>query len=111
MRDKDFAAVEDPVAIDERSGRQNIGRVAARRGLSQCPRSNLIAAGERWQKALALLIGAESVEMGHTETVMRGDGKRDCRAHASQLLDTEAVVEGRHGRTPVLLGHLNAHQT
>ena len=57
-----------------------------------------------------LLLRAEQVDRQRAERVVRGDGDRDRRVDARQLLDADRVRERVRARTAVLLGDRHAHQ-
>ncbi len=110
VRDELLGAVDHPLAAGPVRRRPHRGRVAARARLGQRPRPERLAAG-KWNHVLpALLVAAEHGQVGHREPVVRRHGERDRRVHARQFFDAHAVVERRHARAAVLLGHLDARQ-
>ena len=66
------------------------------------------ASGTRY--VLLLRLGAGHEDVGRAQAVVRGHRQRDGGIDARQLLDADAVVDGRHPRAAVLLGKLDAHQ-
>ena len=60
---------------------------------------------------LLLLLGAEHGDVRGAQPVVRGDRQRDRRIDARELLDADAVVDGRHAGAAVFLGKLDAHET
>ncbi len=91
-------------------GRPHRRRVAARAGLGQAPRGQLLALRERHQVLLLLLFGAEHRDVRGTEPVVRGHRQRHARIDARELFDADAVVDGAHAGAAVGLGELDAHQ-
>ena len=62
------------------------------------------------QVLLLLRVVAEHRDVRRAQPVVRRDRQRDRRTDAGELLDADAVVDGRHRRAAVLLGKLDAHQ-
>ena len=91
-------------------GRARRTRVRSGVRLGQPERGERPARREVGQPLTPLLLGAEVVDRERAERVMRGDGDRDRRVDARQLLDRDRVRERVGAAAAVLLGDRHAHQ-
>src|SRR5688572_10223906 len=84
MRDELLRPVDHP-GIAVANGRRPHGRgVAARCGLGEAPRSQLLSACQRRQVLLPLAFGAEHIDVRRSEPVVRGDRQADRGIDARQ---------------------------
>ena len=93
VRGEGLRAVQHPASARARRRRPHRRGVAARGRLGQAPRADLLAAGERHEVCVLLLLGAEQEDVSRAESVVRGDRERDARIDARELFDTDAVVD------------------
>ena len=110
VRDEDLGAVDDPAAVVAGRRRARRAGVGARLGLGEAERGEPLAAGERGDPALLLLVGAEQVDRHRAERGVRGERDRDRRVDARELLDRDRVGERVAARAAELLGERDAHQ-
>ena len=66
---------------------------------------------ERHEVRALLFVGSEHRDVRGAQPVVRGDGQRDRRIDARELLDADAVVDRRHRRAAEFFRELNAHQS
>ena len=110
VRDEDLRAVDDPFAVLEARGRARRAGVGAGVRLGQPEGGELRAGREVGQPLALLLLGAEVPDRQRAERVVGGDGDRDGRVDARQLLDRDRVRQRVGARAAVLLRDRHAHQ-
>ena len=107
---KIFEPSIDPLAVAQLGLRARRAGVGARVRLGQPERREPSAGREPRQPLALLLLVAEEVDRHRAERRVRGDGDRDRRVDARQLLDRDRVRDGVAARAAVLLGDRQAHE-
>ena len=111
VRRERLRSIQHPAAIRLHRRRPHGRGVAAGGRLRQAPRADLLAARQRHEILLFLLLGAEERDVGGAQPVVGGHRQGDGGIDTGQLFDADAVVDGGHAGAAVLLRKLNAHQS
>ena len=111
VRDEHLRAVQHPaVAVLDRRRAHRRG-VAARAGLGQAPRRQLLALARAATRYFCFCSSLrEHRDVRGAKTVVRRHRQRHAGIDAGELLDADAVVDRAHAGAAVRLGELDAHQ-
>ncbi len=103
--------VQHPAVPLSRGRRSHGRRVATRSRFGQAPARQLLAFGQRGQKPPLLILRRKARDVRGAQTVVRRHRQGDARIDARQLLDADAIVDGRHAGAAILRRELNPHQS